>query len=140
MAIPTLARKRELRIVARDADVGELHEPDAPAEAMAEDGGDDRLFHFDDVAGDGPPDLERGALEIRPDAECAVSRPGEDRDPVLAVVEPPPGGLEGPPHVLVHGVENLGPVQRDDGDVVSRLVENDVRRHRAPPGGWVGRS
>lgn len=72
-------------------------------------------------------------LEVDADAERLVAGAGDQQD-VDAVVglDVGDGLMQQAHHAAVDGVQRLRPVQRQDGDAVVALVEQDFFGHRGP--------
>src|SRR6185369_6357678 len=138
----------EARRVGRDAEIGGQGDVHAGSCGHAVDAADNRLrqpLHAEDAAvqalDERPAEI---ALEERRRAlaaplliaarrECPAGAGEDDRSHGGVGFELDEDALDLAHHRLVHGVEGLGPVEREGRDAVAPLVENgSVRHSRAP--------
>ena len=130
---PAHLAQPEGHVLCRDSKIGSLKHLQAPCDAEAVHGCDDRLEHVGELSlgrifvaqlvsrrqqGD-------GFLQIHPRRECLVPGPRQDGYPEVGVlVELHEGLVESQEHVTGEGVHRLRPVDGDDGDVIPLLELN----------------
>jgi hypothetical protein len=77
--------------------------------------------------------LRRVAIDIVADAEGPPVGSQDDNVDRLVVVRLDQSLGDGSPQLMIDGVELLGPVHRDDGDIAVRLVLHEIVGHASSP-------
>ena len=121
----------EVRGLVGHREIAELDQAEGAADAVAVDGGDDRLVHHHAHARHALPEFRVAGrvAQVRADREGTLAGAGQDCDAVVAVLQLLEGLDEFGDQPVRERIHLVGPVERDCCDTVFGAVVDQRRIH-----------